>query len=191
MRYKPNHKAESRRKLLDAAGALARSSGFAATPVDGFASAAGLTGGAFYNHFPSKSALLRDIVRDAMESSLETFSGADAPDGVPLARRLRRYLSHAHVENPETGCALPSLGGEIARAPAEVRRDVEATLTRIVAEWEALKPQDRAAWGLLAQSVGTILLARMVDDPETRDAILRSARAEIPVAFEGDRSEPS
>ncbi len=41
MRYKPTHKAQSRKKLLDAASALARTSGFAATPVDTFAAAAG------------------------------------------------------------------------------------------------------------------------------------------------------
>ena len=51
MRYPQNRKAETRQKLIEKAGALAKKDGFATTGVDGLMASVGLTGGAFYSHF--------------------------------------------------------------------------------------------------------------------------------------------
>ena len=56
MRYSAEHKQQTREKLLHSSGALAKAGGFATTGVDGLMKAIGLTGGAFYSHFPSKNA---------------------------------------------------------------------------------------------------------------------------------------
>jgi TetR/AcrR family transcriptional regulator, transcriptional repressor for nem operon len=47
----------SRDKLLDAAVAVVRTKGFAATSIDDLCAVAGVTKGAFFHHFPSKEAL--------------------------------------------------------------------------------------------------------------------------------------
>ena len=54
MRYSAKHKAETRQKLIEKAGALAKKDGFATTGVDGLMSTVGLTGGAFIVTFHLK-----------------------------------------------------------------------------------------------------------------------------------------
>ena len=53
MRYSSEHKAMTREKLLHSSGAIAKQGGFSAAGVDSLMKAIGLTGGAFYSHFPS------------------------------------------------------------------------------------------------------------------------------------------
>jgi len=51
------HPGSARTKLLDAAIAVVRAQGFAATSVDELCRQAGVTKGAFFHHFPTKDAL--------------------------------------------------------------------------------------------------------------------------------------
>lgn len=90
----------------------------------------GLTGGAFYSHFPSKQALFEALVAQEMDNSSAMLAGnQDSPDN-HVAKCLRDYLSSFHAANPELGCVLPTLGAEIAQAGPEVRSMVEAALER-------------------------------------------------------------
>ena len=69
MRYPQNRKAETRQKLIEKAGALAKKEGFATTGVDSLMASVGLTGGAFYSHFDSKSELLVEIINRELINS--------------------------------------------------------------------------------------------------------------------------
>ncbi|WP_447430829.1 TetR/AcrR family transcriptional regulator [Cupriavidus basilensis] len=71
MRYSASHKAATRQRVLEASGALVKREGFAATGVDQLMGAAGLTGGAFYSHFDSKQALLREVIARELQRSRE------------------------------------------------------------------------------------------------------------------------
>lgn len=62
MRYQPGHKEEKRKELLKATGRKVKVNGFAATGVDALAQAAGMTSGAFYSHFGSKSDWLKALI---------------------------------------------------------------------------------------------------------------------------------
>ena len=73
MRYTADHKAQARKRLLEKAGALAKTRGFGTTGVDALVKAAGLTSGAFYAHFSSKSEMLAALVANELERSLELF----------------------------------------------------------------------------------------------------------------------
>ena len=74
MRYSTEHKEGTRQRLLAKTGALVKKKGFAATGVDGLMAAAGLTSGAFYAHFRSKSELLEAIIANELKRSGELFS---------------------------------------------------------------------------------------------------------------------
>jgi TetR/AcrR family transcriptional repressor of nem operon len=122
MRYPATHKQDTRARLLKTTGALAKRQGFAGTGVDGLMAAAGLTSGAFYSHFRSKGELLEAIVQTELQRSGKLFSGKSRKQ---LLRIVEGYLSPAHVAQPESGCAIPALAGEVARANDATRQAFE------------------------------------------------------------------
>jgi TetR/AcrR family transcriptional regulator, transcriptional repressor for nem operon len=69
MRYKPDHKVESRSKILAAVGRGFRKKGYAGIGVDGLAKEAEVTSGAFYGHFRSKDDAFRQALLAGMKGS--------------------------------------------------------------------------------------------------------------------------
>lgn len=175
MRYASTHKQETRQKLLDSSRAIAKKGGFSSTGVDALMASIGLTGGAFYSHFPSKQALFEALIAEEMEHSATLLAGTDAASH-DVAKSLRDYLSSFHAMNPEVGCALPVLGAEIARAGPEVRATVEAALKRTQKSWAARTGDADTAWALIAQCVGAVVLARAVESEKCRKDILAASR---------------
>lgn len=177
MRYSAEHKAQTRERLLLSSGALAKHGGFASTGVDGLMKAIGLTGGAFYSHFPSKDALFAAIVERELSHSLELLGEKTEGKRDKLQRCLQLYLSMAHVEQPDSGCAIPTLGAEIARADIGVREQAEDWLVRLQQTWAAVLDDDALAWAILAQCVGALLIARMLATPERQTQVLSASKA--------------
>lgn len=175
MRYSASHKEETRQKLVASARAIAKKQGFGTTGVDQLMSSIGLSGGAFYGHFQTKEALFAELIEVEVENSAQMLAGDAhcAPDHI--ARKLRSYLSSSHALKPESGCVLAALGPEIARAGPEVRASVERALKALQKRWSQRIDGD-AAWALLAQCVGALMLARMVEGQRTRKDILASSR---------------
>lgn len=177
MRYSSTHKQETRAKLLDSSSAIAKKGGFDATGIDALMAAIGLTGGAFYSHFKSKDELFEALIEREMSNSTEMLAGDEgtAPDHV--AKMLRAYLSTYHALHPESGCALPTLGPEIARSAPPVRAAVERSLKKLQRGWaDRFDGNGDKAWALIAQCVGAIVLARAVESERTRQEILASSR---------------
>ena len=67
MRYEKDHKEQTRQRIVDTAARRFREHGIEAEGVKSLMSAAGLTNGAFYNHFASKEDLAREAVTVAMD----------------------------------------------------------------------------------------------------------------------------
>ncbi|WP_418148180.1 TetR/AcrR family transcriptional regulator [Variovorax paradoxus] len=176
MRYPSSHKEETRKKLLANARAIAKKGGFGTTGVDELMASIGLTGGAFYGHFPSKEALFTELVGEEVANSAEMLAGDEQSPPDHVAQRLRSYLSSYHATHPETGCVLPALGPEIARADPEVKAVVEQGLKQLQKSWASRIGNPDAAWALIAQCVGALVLARCVESERTRKDILASSR---------------
>ncbi len=177
MRYSSTHKQETRDKLLDSSRAIAKKGGFDGTGVDALMAAIGLTGGAFYSHFKSKDELFAALVEREMENSSEMLAGSEESPADHVAKCLRSYLSTYHVLHPETGCALTTLGAEIARSGPEVRSTVERSLKKLQREWsERLEGDGDKAWALLAQCIGAVVMARAVESERGRQEILAANR---------------
>ncbi len=177
MRYSSTHKQETRDKLLDSSRAIAKKGGFGATGIDALMAAIGLTGGAFYSHFKSKDELFAALVEREMENSTEMLAGSEESPADHVAKCLRSYLSTYHVLHPETGCALTTLGAEIARSGPEVRSTVERSLKKLQREWsERLEGDGDKAWALLAQCIGAVVMARAVESERGRQEILAANR---------------
>jgi AcrR family transcriptional regulator len=160
MRYSAGHKLETREKLLQSSALSAKRSGFSTVGVDGLMKAIGLSGAAFYSHFSSKDALFAAIVERELGQSLDRLGGQGEQDRERLERCLKQYLSMAHVEQPESGCALPTLGAEIARSDELVREQAELWICRLQANW-------------------ALVVARMLVTPDIQRAVLKSSHEEI------------
>jgi TetR/AcrR family transcriptional repressor of nem operon len=178
MRYSADHKAQTREKLLCSSGAIAKRGGFSAAGVDGLMKAIGLSGGAFYSHFPSKGELFSAIVERELSQSLERLGeSAEAQTSrARLQRCLDIYLSMAHVEHPDSGCALPTLGAEIARAELPVREQAEHWISRLQQAWASALGDEQQAWAILCQCVGALLVARMLATPQIQQQVLEASR---------------
>ena len=125
MRYSPEHKEQSREKILEAARQLFRSRGFEGASIDQVMHAAGLTRGAFYAHFTSKDDLVRQVL--AIEAGLltppfgllvYTVKAAIQDDSVSIVDIFRGSIPYwiimlagivAIVLVPEIATRLPSL----------------------------------------------------------------------------------
>jgi AcrR family transcriptional regulator len=184
MRYTPQHKEAVRHKLIRQARALSKRCGFEATGVDTLMRSLGLSGAAFYRHFPSKKELFSTLVEAEMAQSISMLAGDGQASDAEFARCLRGYLSFAHATHAEQGCAIPALGAEIARARVQDRKAVEQALEQLKDCWsERLQGDCDAAWSALSQCVGALLLARVVERDDTRRQILSAVRRSTAAQF--------
>src|SRR5579863_1668901 len=72
----PSPSGGARGKLLDAAVAIIREKGYAATSVDELCARAGVTKGAFFHHFPSKDSLAVTAVNQWSQMTAAFFAAA-------------------------------------------------------------------------------------------------------------------
>ena len=175
MRYDKGHKDASRRRILEIAANRFRTDGIAASGIAGIMSEAGLTNGAFYPHFPSKAALVRESVGSALDAQCDQIRHFLAAGG--LTAVVDAYLSPEHRDNPVMGCASAALLPEVAREPVETRGLYTERLLSLVAILAAELPaetpdREDAAFGIFATLVGALELARAVDSTELSDRIL-------------------
>jgi len=194
VRYPKEHKEQARQRLVAGGARLAKKRGFAAAGVDDLAAAAGVTSGSVYKHFVGKSELLSAIITAELGRSAARFAAVPAGDHTRLDKALAAYLSGEHVARPEAGCALPSLAADVARADPDVRRAFEKGLLMVHAEVKRHVHSGDAAWALIAQSVGAVMLARAMQDDAKRRKVLaavkRNARALTHHPRENDPSRP-
>ncbi|EQM68266.1 TetR/AcrR family transcriptional regulator [Pseudomonas solani] len=185
MRYSPTHKEETRQKLLESSGSIAKAGGFSSTGVDALMKAIGLTGGAFYSHFPSKDDLFTAIVeRELSRSLIGQVAQGEGFDQARLQRCLEHYLSMAHVHNAEGGCAIPALGAEIARADLPVRETAEHWMLQLQQAWAEILEDGELAWAVISQCVGALVIARMLASESRQEEVLSAGRTLLMQALE-------
>jgi len=186
VRYPREQKAETRRRILNAAARLFRESGYDGVGVDAIMNEAGLTSGGFYSHFLSKEALFSEAMTSALARGntlrASTALGSSAKAAVdPLVSLIKGYLSRAHRDAVADGCPLPSLSPDVARRSEATRESYEQQVLKFVEEIEARLPEGsdssrEHALSLVAQCVGGVMLSRAVRDQKLSDQILKSCR---------------
>ena len=178
-----SRKEATHERIVNAAARAIRRSGYGGTGVADIMKDAGLTHGGFYAHFDSREAMLAEAADRAGADTVATMTRvADAaPPDHALQAMIRAYLSKAHVEAVETGCAVAALGSEMPRQAPPVRR----AATRRIKEMIDLVARQSPDWGqpgaheralvTVATAVGALVLARAVDDPKLSDALREAA----------------
>lgn len=192
MRYEKGHKDASRQRILGVATERFRTDGIAATGLASIMSEAGLTNGAFYPHFKSKAALVRESVEVAIEAQCNQIRDLLAEGG--LERVIDIYLSPEHRDAPGLGCASAALLPEIAREPLDTRdayTQRQRALVDVIADAmpEGTPDPHTLAIGLYATLIGTLELSRAVSDPGFSGRILAAgaAAAKAMLATQGKR----
>src|SRR5277367_6241127 len=104
-------RAETRQRILTAAGDLFREHGVDGVGVDAVMERAGLTHGGFYLHFASKEALAAEVSQSLLEqaaSRWDEISRTSAREAA-LERIVRHYLDPVRVASARC-CPLTTLG---------------------------------------------------------------------------------
>lgn len=184
MRYPPEHKQETRWRILGAAGTLLRRAGVSGASVERVMSRAGLTVGGFYGHFGSKRALVGEALRFLFARKRAHWLGglAEMRGEAWMDAFVRRYLSRQHRDLAAEGCPVPAVLTELPRAGAPARRALEEELELLAREMQDRMGGPSAAararaLGTLALCFGGLALARAVQDRALSDEILRACRA--------------
>src|SRR3954469_18765207 len=156
-------------RIIAAAGRIARKNGLAAASVSRVMHGAGLTIGGFYAHFRSKRAMDAEVVQATLGDSSVPWS-------------IDRYLTSAHRDNVEHGCAFPAMLSEIARADEPTRMAMARAIDARARELARAMPGRRGAaareraLAILALCVGGLTLARAMRGHPGSDEVLSACR---------------
>nr|WP_315466558.1 TetR/AcrR family transcriptional regulator [uncultured Undibacterium sp.] len=173
-----SRKDQTHDRIVKVAARAIRRSGYAGTGVADIMKEAGLTHGGFYAHFTSRDALLAEAAdcAGAEAVSLSSAIAAAAP-GQSLKALMHAYLSPQHLQDAENGCPIAALGSEMPRQAPEVRQ----VATRHIKEMIDLVARQLPDWGtpgaheqalfIVSSMIGTMVMARAVDDPRLSDAL--------------------
>ena len=134
MRYSREHKLETHARIVRKASVRLREKGAHGVGVADLMKEAGLTHGGFYAHFDSRDDLVIEAFTHAMDRSTERWRklAEQTPREKRFATIVNSYLTSLHRDDPGRGCAIPTLGAEIARESARTRRVFAGRLDQMI-----------------------------------------------------------
>ena len=187
MRYSKEHKQETHARIVKKASVRLREKGAHGIGVADLMKEAGLTHGGFYAHFDSREALVIEAFAYAMDRATERWRkiAEDTPPEKRLATIVESYLTPVHRDDPGHGCAVPTLGAEIARESPKTRKAFAAKLEQMIdmmADQILDVPRKSArkqAVAALATMMGTLVLSRIAGNGEFSEEILAAGREAV------------
>ncbi|MBN8990426.1 MAG: TetR family transcriptional regulator [Rhizobiales bacterium] len=130
----------ARRQILDAAAYLLRNRGYEAATTRAIATAVGIKGGSIYHHFPSKDAIVGEVVNegvrvvyDAVEKALNAL-----PTRAPPRRRLEAAIKAHLLSSLEHSNYTSASIRAFAFLPDSVRKGCRIERRRYEALWTQL-----------------------------------------------------
>lgn len=181
MRYPPEHKEETRARIVKAAASAFRKHGVNGVGVAQLMKGAKLTHGGFYAHFKSKDALIVDAIDAAFDETMARLENAveSAPRDQRARAVLDAYMTRRHRDHPDAGCAIATLGQDVARLGARTRRRFEprvASLIKLISGGSEDSEVRADAIRTLSAMVGGMVLARSVRAEDLSNEIMEAVR---------------
>ena len=184
MSTRAEQKEQTRRRIVDAAGRGFRKGGFVGLGVDGLAKEAGVTSGAFYVHFGSKTDAFREAVHQGMQELKQGVLAFQAEHGKAWwPKFVQFYLGFKRTCELSESCTLQSLSPEVGRAD-DISRDVFEAGLRDVAEAMVNGPRSPqaprdldAACVAMASLIGAVTLGRAVSPAFSNQIAQSTGRA--------------
>lgn len=183
----------TRARLIHAAIELILHQGFAATTVDQICTAAGLTKGSFFHHFPNKEALGLSALQAWGQVGTALYTPAwhdEQSDPLVAIGRFLDIMSGFTLEGSVCTCVVGMMSQETAQSNETLRAQAAHELTdwtlqtaRLITDAKnrhcpaaAFEPE-ALAWQLNALWQGSMLVGKTVQRPEIIRANLEFARA--------------
>ena len=117
--------ARTRARILDEAAALIHDRGVAGTTLDDVKVAAEVSGSQMYHYFPDKNELVQAVIDYQADAIVNIHRQAlSGSNGVEAWRDM--VITEARRTNAIGGCALGSLGGQLAETDPEARALIAA-----------------------------------------------------------------
>ncbi|WP_028470115.1 TetR/AcrR family transcriptional regulator [Neptunomonas japonica] len=180
MRYKPDQKAETRKKIIIESERSFKKAGYSGIGVDGLAKAAGVTSGAFYGHFKSKEAAFKEAINSGMGGLFTAISELKQDAGEGWWAEFATFYTHQKRTCDLTeSCALQSLSPEVGRSNDEIRAIFEAELLKVFELANSNEQDAKKTWASLAMLIGGVTLARAVKDDALADQISKAVENEV------------
>ncbi|QNK01166.1 TetR/AcrR family transcriptional regulator [Dyella telluris] len=185
MPYSPEHKIQTRARIVESARRLFNRHGFQQVTIDQIMADAGLTRGAFYHHFDSKDELYAAAV--ASFATCNPFAAKMSGGGLSVEnpRQLATmlvdlYLSDEVLDDINMHCPLYALPSDVARAglePQQAYTDLIRGMSEVYRlALKGVRDADRRAESMVSLCVGGMVLARTTNDPGLRRSLRASAR---------------
>jgi TetR/AcrR family transcriptional regulator, transcriptional repressor for nem operon len=179
MRFEKGHKENTRKRIIGVASRRFRKDGAAASGLAGIMAESGLTNGAFYPHFASKEALIKEALASALVDKTDKLEH-DTENGRGIEGAIGEYLNREHVGDSEGGCPSAALLPEIARQSKLTRKAYEDGLLAYLSKLGEHLPEadsnasTRRAIAIFSVMVGALQIARAVQDKALAEDILEA-----------------
>jgi len=177
------HKKESKQKILKSAFQLFTIKGFKLVTIDMLMTNCGLTRGAFYSHFTSKSEVYNESLKyAATETILTQLKPKNITDKSWLTLLLDGYLSLDHI-NGIRPCPLAFLATDVVNRNNETK-DTYATIfdgmnnaiMTYTQKYSLCTKEDILA--VTSMIIGAVAICRTIKDPKSISNILKACRLE-------------
>lgn len=173
----------SREELLQRCANTFKRLGYHGTTMDELSTACGLTKASFYHHYPSKDALLKDVLGWTHERLKETLFAIAYDEKQPPEKRLSSMGKKAKklFQDDSIGCLMGVVAVDATYGRKELMEPIRLFLDDWIAAFtklfEACQFDDakQQAKQLVADFEGAILLARIYNDPAYIDAVTQRA----------------
>ena len=133
MRYRPDHKASTHRRIVRNASRQLRAKGLNGSAVATLMKASGLTHGGFYGHFGSRDDLVVEAIEDSLRDLRDMLIAAakKAPPGEGWKAMVKSYLSMERCDGVDEGCPIAALAPDMARTRPALKKRISAAILNL------------------------------------------------------------
>ena len=184
MPYPPNHRHETKAKIVLSARRLFNRFGFDGVSIQRIMADAGLTHGGFYKHFASKSDLYAEVMacfftdpawNNSWEGVRIDIKAADAG-----AQIVRAYLSRQHLEEIDNPCPMVALPSDVARSDQRAKQAFQNVFEAMVDLLQRSSAKNghsgrTSALAIAALCVGGMVVARASEGHALANELRRAA----------------
>ncbi len=135
-RVTEQHRLARREEILDAALRAFQRDGFQSASMADIITESGLSAGAIYGHFPSKTSIIYEVAARVIGARVDDLERHMAQDPLPPPASLLRVITSGMLRDVGRASIVVQVWGEAVADPT-IRDLVHGVFTRLLAAWTA------------------------------------------------------